>query len=271
MKKISISILVLLFALTCSGIAFARPRPNPPLPAKIPVLLYHQILTDTDTRLLAFGPGETIIHINVFKQQMQWLKDNGYTTLRLADLEAVVDGRKTVPQKSVVIAFDDGWSSQLLILPTLRQHRFHAIFAVLIAPEWVDGPYMSFADFVQIDQSFVGHDIIGHTVSHPDVLQLWTAGNLTEVNFQLQDPRTVLQAVLAHPIFSMAWPYGEYNQQLIGIAQEIGYDSLFTVNPGFNTQGTSPLEFHRSTIDGSCGINIFIQTVQTGAEIFCGP
>ena len=238
----------------------------------IPVLLYHQIRTDSDARLSATGDGETVIHIETFRAQMRWLHDNGYQALRLQEFIDVVSRRRSLTQKSVVLTFDDGWESQLQIIPTLQEVGFHAIFPVLTGPPEVDDPlYMSFADFLFLDRHVTGFDIIGHTITHPDLVLLWNSGMIDQVNSELSEPRRVLRAVLGHDINTMAFPYGSYNDALVALAQKFGYNVLFTVDPGLNTTSTSLLGIHRSVVDGRCGLSAFINAVQTGDDAICGP
>lgn len=245
----------------------------------IPALLYHQISsTAPDNAWLLGLEGPTVINIVTFTEQMKWLYDNGYRTLTLQGLRDVLSGKVPLPTKTVVITFDDGWTSQFEALVILKTYKFNALFSVLTAPEWVDGPYMSGADFLYLDRYFARHhrrgsrfDIVSHGVSHPDMVALYTAGNLVEVNRQFTESKQVLQAYLGHVVDAFTWPYGEYNQPLINLAVQAGYRTLFTVNAFFNTNLTSPLAVNRTTIDGRCGLNIFIQSVQTAAEIWCGP
>ena len=243
-----------------------------PVSVNIPVLLYHQIRTDADVRLASVGDGETVIYIETFRAQMRWLHDNGYQTLRLQEFRDVISRRRSLTQKSVVLTFDDGWESQLQIIPILQEVSFHAIFPVLIGPpESGDPLYMSFADFLFLDRHLGGFDVIGHTITHPDLVLLWNSGMIDQVNSELSEPRRVIRAVLGHDIDAMAFPYGSYNDALVALAQKFGYNVLFTVDPGFNTTSTSLLGIHRSVVDGRCGLSVFINTLQTGDDAICGP
>src|SRR3989442_5099768 len=71
----------------------------------IPVLIYHEIVTD------GRAPGETVIHVDRFREQMKWLHEHAYTTLSLSELEDIVKQRRPIPDKAVVLTFDDGWRS----------------------------------------------------------------------------------------------------------------------------------------------------------------
>ncbi|MBE6055951.1 MAG: polysaccharide deacetylase family protein, partial [Clostridium sp.] len=67
----------------------------------IPVLMYHSIDYEKGNELRL--PKEQ------FKEQMKYLKDNGYTTLTLKELHNFLDKNNPIPEKSIVITLDDGY------------------------------------------------------------------------------------------------------------------------------------------------------------------
>lgn len=235
----------------------------------VPVLLYHQIRTVNDTRLTPADDGPTVVYIDTFRAQMKWLRDNRYTTLSLNQLLDVINGRKSVPSKAVVIMFDDTWSSQLDAIAVLDRYQFKALFAVLVTPEWVDGPYMTWDQVIKLD-AHRRYEIVSHSMTHPSMVTLFEQQNWYEIDHQFAASRAILEELVNRPLSSWVWPYGEYNLDLIEWAQYY-YTNLFTVNAGLNNATTSPLEIYRSTIDGRCSLTVFRQVVASGAEIFCGP
>ncbi|MBS1960251.1 MAG: polysaccharide deacetylase family protein [Bdellovibrionales bacterium] len=88
----------------------------------IPVLMYHDLsLNKRD--FLTLDPMD-------FKQQLEWLRGQGYRSLSMADFLAHLEGkldRSQLPDKPVLITFDDGYSSNVEhALPVLRQFDFRA-------------------------------------------------------------------------------------------------------------------------------------------------
>lgn len=58
---------------------------------------------------------------------MTWLRDQGYTTLTLYQLEGYVRNKINLPARAVVITFDDGLKSvNRYAYPVLKQYGFHA-------------------------------------------------------------------------------------------------------------------------------------------------
>ncbi len=91
----------------------------------IPVLTYHHILRDEENT--RFRHTSTTTSVRAFSNQMTWLRDQGYTTLTMAQLEGYVRNKMNLPAKSVVITFDDGLKSvSRYAYPVLKAYGFKA-------------------------------------------------------------------------------------------------------------------------------------------------
>ena len=126
----------------------------------IPVLIYHEIVTDDRP------PGETVIHLDRFRQHMAWLKNHGYKTLTLSELAAVLAGVHPAPERAVVLTFDDGWKSGLRAVPILEAYGFSASFWIIAGELGIGDPYLEWADIVQLDRHPL-FEVASHTLSHP--------------------------------------------------------------------------------------------------------
>lgn len=72
--------------------------------ASVPILMYHHIAEETDGNSMIITPSD-------FESHIKTLTENGYTAVTLSDLRAYVKGSGTLPEKPVVITFDDGYES----------------------------------------------------------------------------------------------------------------------------------------------------------------
>lgn len=75
----------------------------------IPVLTYHHILRDEENT--RFRHTSTTTSVRAFNNQMTWLRDRGYTTLTLYQLEGYLRKSMNLPARAVVLTFDDGLKS----------------------------------------------------------------------------------------------------------------------------------------------------------------
>ena len=93
--------------------------------ATVPILLYHHLDPDQPEN-------ETTLHPDTFERQMRLLKEQGYTPISFDELIAFVEQGTPLPEKPVMITFDDGYTSNAVYAyPVLRELGFHAsIFAI---------------------------------------------------------------------------------------------------------------------------------------------
>ena len=90
---------------------------------KISVLMYHQIdLIKNDC---------STITVEQFEQQLIYLIENEYEIIALKELILFMEGEFSLSQKSVLITFDDCYSSVIrLALPVLLKSNVNAVFFI---------------------------------------------------------------------------------------------------------------------------------------------
>ena len=237
----------------------------------IPVLIYHEIVTDDR------GPGETVIHIDRFREQMKWLHGHAYTTLSLSELEDIVKQRRPIPDKAVVLTFDDGWRSGLLAVPVLEAYGFKATFLIIAGPRGIGDPYLTWDEVRRLDQHPL-FDVESHTFSHPwdrhDNLVTWVEGRTgnkgpADALFELTESKRLLEQQLQHPVQVLAWPCGWYNDKLTILARRAGYNLLLSAEDGLNVPGGKLDHIHRTFVDGACDLEAFAETLKEGRYRIC--
>ena len=92
---------------------------------RVPFLRYHHLVEGTPAN-------DDIISLTRFEEQMDALDEAGYTPVGIDDLRAYVEQGKELPEKPVMITFDDGYESNYsLAFPVLQQHGFKATIFVI--------------------------------------------------------------------------------------------------------------------------------------------
>lgn len=139
---------------------------------------------------------------------------------------------------AVTFMFDDGYKSVVnTALPTLSSYGYVGSSAAISGN--IGNSYsVSGADLKTLQNA--GWDIESHSVNHPSMPTLTVAAAKT----QLLNSKSTLQS-FGVTIDSFVWPYGDYNQELIGLTQTLGspaplYKSTRTVEVGSNAYGTNP-------------------------------
>ena len=109
---------------------FRSAAPAHPDSLRVPILVYHSIAPS--------HPGQTAeqrlldVDTAMFRRQMSYLAANRYNVIPLGMLLDALQGGGSLPPRSVVITFDDGWLSQYEhALPVLEQMHFTATFFVI--------------------------------------------------------------------------------------------------------------------------------------------
>ena len=100
----------------------------------IAVINYHYVITDADTKECKQN---ICLRDYQYDEQMKYLKDNGYYTATMEDLDLWIDGKINLPEKSVVITIDDGWylTENIKILEKYNLHATLFLIGSLASPD----------------------------------------------------------------------------------------------------------------------------------------
>jgi peptidoglycan/xylan/chitin deacetylase (PgdA/CDA1 family) len=236
----------------------------------VPVLIYHEIVTD------GRQPRETVIARERFKEQMRYLAEHGYTTLSISQLIGFMRGEMIVPERSILLTFDDGWKSTLNALQILNELRFKALFWIITGTRSRQG-YLDWSQIGEIARN-PRFEIGSHTVSHPwdplDNLVTWADGKTpgkgtAEILAELRESKETLQRRLKHRISYLAWPMGWYNDTLVDLAKATGYAAILTTDEGTNRRGGDVWRIKRLFIDGACPLSTFRRVLREGRYFAC--
>jgi peptidoglycan/xylan/chitin deacetylase (PgdA/CDA1 family) len=195
-----------------------------------------------------------VVPVAVFKQQMQYLKDNGYTTLSLDELYNFIQNNKPVPEKSVVLTFDDGYAdSYTNVFPVLKALGFRATVFVIPALTDKPGPYLNSTQLKEMDKN--GMSIESHTVNHEKLGELSAAKQLET----LVQSKQMLETILNKKIQYIAYPFGSYNAYTLEEAQKAGYTMAFTTNDGWAGKSTGIMFLNRVFVNSLKGMDQYIE------------
>lgn len=94
--------------------------------AALPILMYHRVSKDSGQQ------GRFCISPQALERDMLFLKENGYESVFFSDVIAFVDGTGKLPEKPVVLTFDDGnFSDYKYLYPMLKKHEMKAVLSIL--------------------------------------------------------------------------------------------------------------------------------------------
>lgn len=235
--------------------------PAPPMKQIIPIVLFHRI-TDKD------DPSREVTHTALFKQQMSWLRAEGYETMSMAEVEAYIRGVGVAPKKPIVITFDDGWKDNVEAAKYLQSLDMGATFYIVsgffAAKQYIDQVDLK---WLASNPKFeIGSHSHSHFVKHPDVSKV----DLCTFAKELSASKLILERIIEKPVTTFAWPYGFATKETVYAAGALGYTNTTHVNRDtFNSPGHSPLYIRRLNIDGGCSLEDFKTMVRTGVLKEC--
>lgn len=198
---------------------------------RIPVLLYHRI-GDTG--------GHLTIETDQFDADLSRLKDEGYESISLHLFQSALRGDEVaLPQKPVVITFDDGYLDNYLnAFSVLRKHHMTATFFIITS---LVGEYDRLAVGHIREMQAAGMTFGSHTVSHRSLGDL----EQFEVEAELKKSKIVMEEVLRRKVDYIAYPKGSFNPLTIQAAENLGYRGGFSIHPGVCTNDTNPYILRR--------------------------
>ena len=88
----------------------------------VPILMFHRV---NDT----FPPGETVVHTKRFIEHLDVIKTSGRTALTVTQLAELIS-RGEVPERAVVITFDDGRDDNFTAAKLLKNRNLTATFYI---------------------------------------------------------------------------------------------------------------------------------------------
>jgi len=135
-------------------------------------------------------------------------------------------------QTVVSLEFDDATADQNAVRSLLASHGMHATFYVNSGTVEASDFHMTWAQVHQLSDD--GHEIAGHTVDHPSLLDLQRL-SIDEARREICDDRSNLLA-LGYRVTNFAYPYGAFDATTEAIARECGYDSARNVS-GIASEG----------------------------------
>ncbi len=209
----------------------------------VPVLYYHSVKESADN--------EVTITSEMLKMQLKYIKDQGYVTLTLRELKEYLLDNTPIPQKSIVITFDDGYMDNYYnAFPILKDLNIRATIFCITSN--LDGSYYLSNDAIN-EMSTYGIDIQSHTVNHPNLDKM----TYDEQFYELKESKKTLESITGKEVDSIAYPFGDLNDDSIKAAKDAGYTLGFTTRRGLSDRDDNPLKLDRIYISSKYDMNTF--------------
>ncbi|MBW7959285.1 MAG: polysaccharide deacetylase family protein [Candidatus Promineofilum sp.] len=238
-----------------SETATSEPLPTPmdiySWTLKVPILMYHYISEPP--------PGSDIYRVDLsvspddFRQQMAFLSENGYTPVDLNTLSLAIVNRATLPEKPVIITFDDGYlDAYENAFPILQEYGFEGTFFIIT--ELIDLKSEGYMSWEMIEEmSRAGQRIESHSKTHPDL----TLQSRDSIIYELLGSLETLAAHTGYRPRYLCYPAGRYNDETIAILKELDYWGAVTTMNGTWHGFDDRFEWRRVRIRNTTSITEF--------------
>ncbi|SHJ74076.1 Polysaccharide deacetylase [Clostridium cavendishii DSM 21758] len=213
----------------------------------IPVICYHAISESTNNDLL-LSPKK-------FEEQLNYLKENNYTPITMDELYGFLKEEKEVPEKSVVLTFDDGYKDNYTnAFPILKKFNFKATIYV-ISDSIEDNLYLTKEQIKEM--SDYGIDIESHTQKHDNLSTL----NLDKQYETMLNSKEALEKITKKTVSYIAYPFGKYNPNTRIAAEKAGYKLGFNLAGGLADKHDNAYNIDRLYIGGNYTLSQFISKI----------
>jgi peptidoglycan/xylan/chitin deacetylase (PgdA/CDA1 family) len=142
------------------------------------------------------------VSADTFSEQMDYLQDNGYTTIPISLLVKAIREGADLPERPIVITFDDGnLDIYENAYPILQKYPFTATLYLVLN-------YLDHDTFLSTDQAAelmnAGWEIGSHSISHPDLY-----GMQIDTYSEVANSKKALVKILGAPVNTFAYPFGQ--------------------------------------------------------------
>jgi peptidoglycan/xylan/chitin deacetylase (PgdA/CDA1 family) len=209
----------------------------------VPVLMYHYV-GDLPANADAVRKDLTVSTQN-FNAQVTWLKSQGYQSITMNQLYAWITKGTSIPAKSVVFTFDDGYMDVFQnAVPILEANHMTGSFGIITG--LVAGSV--YATWPEISTAHSqGMEIVSHSYSHPD----FSTKSETDQTYEITKSDSDFQANLGFVPDYFIYPYGKYNATTISLLKANEFVMAFTTAYGYVHPGENMLELPRVRVHGA--------------------
>ncbi len=214
----------------------------------VPVLCYHQFAAGKSTDLM-------VMPRDSFAQQMEYLKNNNFHVISLAQLQSYLDAARPIPPRSVVITIDDGFRSAYEIAyPILKTYGYHATLFIYTdfvgggrALTWQQINEMRTSGLVDVESHSKTHTTFSMRKGENEKNPAYEARLTSEID----TPQKILERQTGGAIRVLAYPYGDTSQTALQLLHDRNYSLALTVTRGANSSFSDPLVLKRDMVYGN--------------------
>lgn len=225
---------------------------------KVTILCYHSVIGNQPPP--RHDPHKQHIPLPLFLEHLDHLQRN-YRVISLVDFLQARRENRRLPDYSVVLTFDDGFSDfSTLVTGTLAQRQLPATVFVITERTYGRLPpngesFLSWPDVQELAAS--GIQVGSHTCTHPRLLDL----PLDEVRKELADSRAAILDHITQADVPLSYPHGLTSEPISELVETLGYSCGLTSMLGPNGDQANLYALSRTVIASDDDVATFAARV----------
>ena len=210
-----------------------------------PILLYHHVAGENDDNI------RYTVTLEQFQEQMDTLKELGYTSIPLSCLIDVINNGGSLPQRPVVITFDDGAEDVYQNAYPLMKSMGMSAVMYLVANRLESDGFITTAQMQEMVNEG-GWEVGSHGMTH---VSLPTSSSLS---YEMLQSRQLLEKELNLPVQSFAYPFGVADEFIKRKAKTYGYSAAMGLGKSYEQSKDSLFFLSRIEIQHGTTLEQFI-------------
>jgi peptidoglycan/xylan/chitin deacetylase (PgdA/CDA1 family) len=252
----SLPIFTVLLLLLGANLVYGQPILDTTLPhgdgtlrrIRVPILMYHyvsELPADADATRI-----DLTVRPDIFRAQMDYLKEQGYTTISLYQLDDALLNGTPLPPKPIILTFDDGYIDHYInVFPVLQEHGFTGTFFIITGmPDNRTPAYMSWSHIREMADA--GMNMEPHTKTHQDLRNR----DYDFLVYELLGSIQSLESYIGHEPHMFAYPVGHYDGATLSVLGQLGIWRAVTTEHGDLETTDNRLEVPRLRVSGDTGV-----------------
>jgi peptidoglycan/xylan/chitin deacetylase (PgdA/CDA1 family) len=231
--------------------ATPRPQPTPDgvvRTLKVPILMYHYISAppvdaNAIRRDLSVSP-------ELFAQHLDYMREAGYTTISMDELVLALTVGTPLPERPIVLTFDDGYRDAYEHAYPLLQERGYT-GTVFLVTSFIDQQNPNYVTWEQVaEMSAGGMSMESHGYTHDEM----EGRDREYLIWQMLGSKEAIEARTGETVRFFCYPSGYYDEHAMQVLQELGYWAATTIVFGQEHTSDSLFDLHRVRIHGDYSV-----------------
>jgi len=214
----------------------------------VPILMYHYVSplpADADAFRI-----DLTVEPPIFQAHLQYLSENGYTTISLYDLHQALNLGTPLPPNPIVLTFDDSYIDHYTVVyPLLRSFGFTGTFFVITGRADQNNPqHLSWSEIREMADG--GMSMEGHTRTHQDL----RSRDLDFLIFEIIGSLESIHGHINQPVRMFSYPAGRYDDDTLRVLNSSDVLRAVTTQNGAYHTTDNAMELRRLRINGNLSV-----------------